>query len=38
MMGPGGYHFDDFLKVGLGMTLVTFVGLPVGFAVFWGIG
>jgi di/tricarboxylate transporter len=37
MMGPGGYRFGDFIKVGLGMTLVTFVGLLVGLVIFWGI-
>lgn len=37
MMGPGGYTFTDFFKVGLGMTIVTFAGLLLGLAVFWGI-
>ena len=37
MMGPGGYAFGDFFKVGVLMTLVTFVLLLVGMAVFWGI-
>lgn len=35
MMGPGGYTFGDFLKVGLGMTVVTFLGLLVGMHLFW---
>ncbi len=35
MMGPGGYTFGDFLKVGLGMTAVTFLGLLVGMHLFW---
>ncbi len=37
MMGPGGYTFNDFLKVGLGMTVVTFVTLLIGMIVFWGL-
>lgn len=37
MMGPAGYTFDDFFKVGLGMTVVTFVTLLLGMIVFWGI-
>lgn len=35
MMGPAGYRAGDFLRVGLGMTLVTFVTLLVGMALFW---
>ena len=30
MMGPGGYKFSDFPKVGLGMTLVTLAAMPIG--------
>jgi len=37
VMGPGTYRFGDFLKVGLGMTVVTFVVLLIGLVVFWGI-
>ncbi len=37
MMGPAGYTFGDFFKVGLGMTLTTFVTLMLGMALFWGI-
>lgn len=37
MMGPGGYSFSDFFKVGLGMTVVTLLTLLVGMVVFWGI-
>ncbi len=37
MMGPGGYRFADFFKVGVGMTLVTLLTLLVGMATFWGI-
>jgi di/tricarboxylate transporter len=38
MMGPAGYTFGDFFKVGLGMTLVSFVALLAGMVVFWGVG
>lgn len=37
MMGPAGYSFSDFFKVGLGMTLTTFVMLMLGMVLFWGI-
>ena len=37
MMGPGSYTPRDFLKVGSGMTVVTFVTLLVGMRLFWGI-
>ncbi|MCL4878847.1 MAG: SLC13 family permease [Anaerolineae bacterium] len=37
MMGPAGYSFSDFFKVGLGMTLTTFIMLMLGMALFWGI-
>ncbi|MBZ0307159.1 MAG: SLC13 family permease, partial [Anaerolineae bacterium] len=37
MMGPAGYTFGDFFKVGLVMTLTVFVMLMLGMALFWGI-
>lgn len=37
MMGPAGYKFGDFFKVGVGMTLTTFIMLMIGMAIFWGI-
>lgn len=37
MMGPGGYQFEDFFKVGVGMTLVTLVTLMLGMVLFWGV-
>jgi di/tricarboxylate transporter len=37
MMGPGGYSFNDFFKVGVGMTLITFVTLLLGMIIFWGV-
>jgi di/tricarboxylate transporter len=35
VMGPGGYHFADYLKVGGLLTLVTLVVLIVVLPVFW---
>ncbi len=35
MMGPGGYVFSDFLKVGILMTVVTFVMLMLALPLFW---
>ena len=37
MMGPGGYTSRDFLRVGLGITVVCFLTLVVVMRVFWGI-
>jgi di/tricarboxylate transporter len=37
MMGPGGYTFGDFFKVGVGMTILTLIMLLVGMTLFWGI-
>jgi di/tricarboxylate transporter len=37
MMGPGGYTFGDFFRVGFGMTIVAFVGLLAGMVLFWGM-
>lgn len=36
MMGPGGYRSSDFFRVGLGLTIVVFVTLMIGMAVWWG--
>lgn len=35
MMGPGGYTFGDFFKVGWGLTLVCFVALLIALPLFW---
>ena len=35
MMGPGSYTFNDFLCVGLGMTIVGFLTLLVVMPLFW---
>src|SRR5499427_3822547 len=37
MMGPGGYTSRDFLRVGLGMTVVCFLTLVFVMRFFWGI-
>ena len=37
MMGPGSYTARDFLRVGSGITVVTFITLLVGMRLFWGI-
>lgn len=37
MMGPGGYQFNDFFKVGVGMTIVTLLTLILGMALIWHI-
>jgi len=35
MMGPGGYTFGDFVKVGWGLTAVCFVALLIVLPLFW---
>ncbi|NDJ52172.1 MAG: SLC13 family permease [Chloroflexi bacterium] len=37
VMGPGGYHFGDFSRVGVGMTLVTIATMLLGLILFWGL-
>lgn len=37
MMGPGGYQFSDFFRVGLGNTIIVLLGLIAGMIIFWGI-
>lgn len=37
IMGPGGYTFADFGRVGLGMTLVTFFVLMLAMMGIWGV-
>ncbi len=37
MMGPGGYKFSDFSKVGAGMTLVALLTMLLGLALVWGV-
>ena len=35
MIGPGNYTFGDFFGIGWGLTLVSFVALLLGMALFW---
>jgi di/tricarboxylate transporter len=37
MMGPGGYTFNDFARVGLGMTVVCFVSLLLVLPLLWAL-
>jgi di/tricarboxylate transporter len=35
MMGPGGYRFKDFFKVGLPLTLLLFAAILILLPIFW---
>jgi len=35
VMGPGGYRFSDYLKVGLPLTLLVLVVVMVVMPIFW---
>jgi di/tricarboxylate transporter len=37
VMGPGGYHFKDYLRVGLPLTLVVFLAAVLVIPIFWPI-
>ncbi len=37
VMGPGGYKFGDYARVGLPLTLVLLVVCLLGLSLFWGI-
>jgi di/tricarboxylate transporter len=37
MMGPGGYKFNDFFKVGIGITVVTLFAMLFGLKILWGV-
>lgn len=37
MMGPGNYRFSDFLRTGLWLTVISFIVLMLGMALFWGL-
>jgi di/tricarboxylate transporter len=34
-MGPGGYRFVDYLKVGVPLTIVVFIAVMILLPVFW---
>ncbi len=38
MMGPGGYKFEDFTRVGIGMVVVVFTMLMLSIHYLWGVG
>jgi di/tricarboxylate transporter len=35
VMGPGGYRFIDYIKVGLPLTVVVLVVLMIVLPIFW---
>lgn len=35
VMGPGGYKFSDYIKLGAPMTLVVFVAVMILLPIFW---
>ena len=35
VMGPGGYRFIDYLKVGVPLTIVVFIPVMLLLPVFW---
>lgn len=37
MIAPANYKFSDFVRIGLPLTLVSFIGLLAGLAIFWGL-
>lgn len=37
IMGPGGYKFSDFSRVGAGMTVVALLTMLLGLALIWGV-
>lgn len=37
MMGPGGYRFRDFFKVGLPLTVLLFIVVMVTLPIFWSL-
>ncbi len=38
VMGPGGYRFVDYIKVGLPLTLVVFLAIMITVPFFWPVG
>ena len=35
VMGPGGYSFSDYIKIGMPLTLVIFAVVMVLLPIFW---
>jgi di/tricarboxylate transporter len=38
VMGPGGYHFRDFLRLGLPLVIIIFVVVMIALPLFWYVG
>ena len=38
VMGPGGYHFRDFLRLGLPMVILIFAVVMITLPLFWHVG
>jgi di/tricarboxylate transporter len=38
VLGPGSYHFRDYVRAGLPLVLITFVVVMVALPIFWSIG
>jgi di/tricarboxylate transporter len=38
VMGPGGYHFRDYIKVGLPLTIILYILILLLLPVFWPLG
>jgi di/tricarboxylate transporter len=38
VMGPGGYRFSDYIKVGIPLTLVVLVVVLLVLPIFWPLG
>jgi di/tricarboxylate transporter len=34
-MGPGGYRFSDYIKLGMPLTLVIFAAVMILLPIFW---
>lgn len=37
MVGPGNYRFSDFLRLGIPMMVISFIGVLIGMVIFWGL-
>ena len=35
VMGPGGYHFRDFLRLGLPVVIIIFIVVMIALPLFW---
>ncbi|HEX9027865.1 MAG TPA: SLC13 family permease, partial [Anaerolineales bacterium] len=37
VMGPGGYHFKDYLKSGFPLVVITFLVIMISLPILWGV-